>query len=171
MGNAEAKPKGNLKAASSSPRVIDKRIEQAFVKLAGSISNTLTFGQLKDVFGEDVAESLWKYLSDSKPEDAKLNFEEFSRHAASLMGMSTDIYITVFQPLLHLIKVCSEAAGAGAVSGDEQFIGNLANEMVGPVVQVARMLKPLLAGRTLCARNSAMLCRDRFLRRFWVLNL
>ncbi|CAJ0588037.1 unnamed protein product [Cylicocyclus nassatus] len=35
-----------------------------------------------------------------------------------------------FQPLLHLTKVCSEAAGAGAVAGDEQFIANLAKEMV-----------------------------------------
>ncbi|VDM84308.1 unnamed protein product [Strongylus vulgaris] len=84
----------------------------------------------KDIFGESVAESLWKFLSDSRPDDAKLSFQEFSRHAASLMGTSTDVYVVVFQPLLHLIRVCSEAAGAGAVSGDEQFLANLAKEMV-----------------------------------------
>ncbi|EYC25910.1 hypothetical protein Y032_0011g1452 [Ancylostoma ceylanicum] len=130
MGNAEGKSKDSEKSASSSSSVKnDKRVEQAFVKLAGSTSNFLTFGQLKEIFNEGLAESLWNYLSDSKSYDAKLTYQEFSRHATTLMGMSTDIYVVACQPLLHLIKLCSEAAAAGAVSGDEKFIGHLANEM------------------------------------------
>ncbi|PIO73224.1 hypothetical protein TELCIR_04816, partial [Teladorsagia circumcincta] len=35
----------------------------------------------------------------------------------------------VCQPVLTMIKHCSEAAGAGAVDGDEKFIGNLVHEM------------------------------------------
>ncbi|CAJ0601172.1 unnamed protein product [Cylicocyclus nassatus] len=131
MGNAEAKPTGRHKGSKHGnvTETVDKRVEQAFVRLAGSTSNSLTFGDLKGIFGESVAESLWNFLSDSKPYDAKLSFQEFSQHAVSLMGTSTDVYIMAFQPLLHLIKVCSEAAGAGAVAGDEQFIANLAKEM------------------------------------------
>ncbi|ETN71234.1 hypothetical protein NECAME_00923, partial [Necator americanus] len=88
------------------------------------------------VFSEGLAESLWKYLSDSKPCDATLSIDEFSRHAPSLMGTSTDIYIKVCQPVLHLIKTCSEAAGAGAVAGDEPFIRNLVNEMFLGIFEV-----------------------------------
>ncbi|KAK6739583.1 hypothetical protein RB195_008217 [Necator americanus] len=130
MGNSEGKTKEfDKSSASSTSRRIDKRVEQAFVTLTGSASTALTFGILKGVFSEGLAESLWKYLSDSKPCDATLSIDEFSRHAPSLMGTSTDIYIKVCQPVLHLIKTCSEAAGAGAVAGDEPFIRNLVNEM------------------------------------------
>ncbi|VDO30381.1 unnamed protein product [Haemonchus placei] len=133
MGNTEAKAKlskTSTTAPSMSDRSIDKRVEQAFVKLTGSTSNYLTFGNLKDVFSEGLAESLWNYLSDSKPYDDRLTLDEFARHAPSLWGTSTDVYVKVCQPVLTLVKNCSEAAGAGAVAGDEKFIGNLVHEMV-----------------------------------------
>ncbi|XGW16468.1 hypothetical protein V3C99_001713 [Haemonchus contortus] len=132
MGNTEAKAKvskTSTPAPSMSDRSIDKRVEQAFVKLTGSTTNCLTFGNLKDVFSEGLAESLWNYLSDSKPYDDRLTLEEFARHAPSLWGTSTDVYVKVCQPVLTLVKNCSEAAGAGAVAGDEKFIGNLVHEM------------------------------------------
>uniref|UniRef100_W6NDK8 TLDc domain containing protein n=1 Tax=Haemonchus contortus TaxID=6289 RepID=W6NDK8_HAECO len=132
MGNTEAKAKvskTSTAAPSMSDRSMDKRVEQAFVRLTGSTSNCLTFGNLKDVFSEGLAESLWNYLSDSKPYDDRLTLDEFARHAPSLWGTSTDVYVKVCQPVLTLIKNCSEAAGAGAVAGDEKFIGNLVHEM------------------------------------------
>ncbi|KAK6028675.1 hypothetical protein OSTOST_05239 [Ostertagia ostertagi] len=132
MGNAEAKAKAakaSTVSSSLSGRSADKRVEQAFVRLTGDTSNCLTFGNLKEVFSEGLAESLWNYLSDSKPYDGRLTLDEFARHAPSLWGTSTDVYVKVCQPVLTMIKHCSEAAGAGAVDGDEKFIGNLVHEM------------------------------------------
>ncbi|WKY00909.1 hypothetical protein Q1695_015151 [Nippostrongylus brasiliensis] len=132
MGNFDTKCKDastSSSSSSSAPARVDKRAEQAFVKLTGNSSNHLTFGMLKEVFSEGIAESLWKHLSDSKPFEDKVGLSEFSRYAPSLWGTSTDIYIRIFQPVLHLIKMCADAAGAGAVSGDEKFIGSLVHDM------------------------------------------
>ncbi|VDL84333.1 unnamed protein product [Nippostrongylus brasiliensis] len=117
MGNFDTKCKDastSSSSSSSAPARVDKRAEQAFVKLTGNSSNHLTFGMLKEVFSEGIAESLWKHLSDSKPFEDKVGLSEFSRYAPSLWGTSTDIYIRT---------------GAGAVSGDEKFIGSLVHDM------------------------------------------
>ncbi|KAK5973585.1 TLDc domain-containing protein [Trichostrongylus colubriformis] len=141
MGNTEGKAK-TAASSSSSERSVDKRVEQAFVKLTGDTSNCLTIENLKEVFSEGLAVSLWKYLSDSKPYDGKLTLEEFARYAPSLWGTSTDVYVKVCQPVLALIKQCSDAAGAGAVAGDEQFIGNLARSSIADVISWKHDLCP-----------------------------
>lgn len=131
MGNAKAKLEDARDSSSSATERIDGRAKQVFVKLTGSSSNSLTFAILKEFFSAGFAESLWSYLSDSKPFDGELSLAEFSRRAPSLWGTSTDVYVKACSPVFHLIRLCSEAAGARAVAGDEEFIGNLAHEMCG----------------------------------------
>lgn len=88
----------------------------------------ITFQKL---FGEDLAESLWKHFTGNKPHHEAMTHEEFARHALPLVGTSTDIFVRMcLSSLEHLIKISSDAAGAAAVEGDEPFIAALVKDMV-----------------------------------------
>ncbi|KJH53117.1 hypothetical protein DICVIV_00615 [Dictyocaulus viviparus] len=132
MGNTSAKIKEREKANSISyADTINPLIERAYVNLVGNTSDYLTFTHLKEVFSEELAERLWRFLSESESVDGRMTLNEFARNAVSLWETSTDIYVKICQPTQHLIKLCAEAAGAVARDGDEQFISNLARNMNG----------------------------------------
>ncbi|KAJ1366875.1 hypothetical protein KIN20_027657 [Parelaphostrongylus tenuis] len=135
MGNSPTKSKelknssSTSSSSASSSSKITPQVEKTFRNLVGNSGDHLTIEHLKKVFNEGLAEDLWKFLSDSKPFDGRLTLAEFARHVDRLWGTSTDIYVLICQPILHLIKQCAEAAGAPAMAGDEQFISNLARNM------------------------------------------
>ncbi|KAK0416698.1 hypothetical protein QR680_012637 [Steinernema hermaphroditum] len=83
-----------------------------------------------DACGDPLATNLWKYLGEDSvsPEDS-MSIDVFGRHALSLVGTSTDVYVMLLMPVHHLLRVCFEAAGVEAVQGDQKFISLLVEEM------------------------------------------
>ncbi|TKR77570.1 hypothetical protein L596_018516 [Steinernema carpocapsae] len=130
MGNTKSTDHGSNPSKAEESRPFNPRVLQAFKRLTGDTNDGLRFEALKERVGGTLATSLWKYLSDgSMGQDESMSFEQFSRHAQSLVGPATDIYIVQLMPLHHLLKVCFEAAGVDAVQGDEKFINLLVEQM------------------------------------------
>ncbi|PAV59090.1 hypothetical protein WR25_10786 [Diploscapter pachys] len=108
---------------------VDSRIDEAFRRLAAGDAY-IHYKRLVELFGGDLAESLWKHFTGDKPHHEAMTHEEFARHALPLVGTSTDIFVRMcLSSLEHLIKICSDAAGAAAVEGDEPFIAALVKDM------------------------------------------
>lgn len=59
-----------------------------------------------------------------------MNLETFSKHANSLIGMSTDIYVKLFDSVDTLLNACFEAANIIVTNDDKQFLESLKSDMV-----------------------------------------
>lgn len=59
-----------------------------------------------------------------------MNLQQFSKHARSLVGGSTDVYVKIFQSADCLLKACFEAARICETDLDEMFLKTLKADMV-----------------------------------------
>ncbi|CAJ0579345.1 unnamed protein product, partial [Mesorhabditis spiculigera] len=129
MGNEQShkvkKTHGQSASPSESPR-IDSRSTEAAKKLADS-SGKITAASLQSLFSPELADSLWKYLSEGQGDG--VTPEAAASKITPLMGTSTDIYVKICQPVHHFIKVCLEAAGGVAYDVDVGFIQSLVKKM------------------------------------------
>ncbi|CAB3402139.1 unnamed protein product [Caenorhabditis bovis] len=108
----------------------DPYIDIYYQRLKGT-NDKICYNNIQKLFDEDLTESLWRYFTNNNLEKREITRDEFHKNFKPLNGMSTDIYVKILQPVFHFVKVCSDAAGASAIQGDEAFIKTLVEKMTG----------------------------------------
>uniref|UniRef100_A0A1I7UX03 TLDc domain-containing protein n=1 Tax=Caenorhabditis tropicalis TaxID=1561998 RepID=A0A1I7UX03_9PELO len=128
MGNDHSKKKSVSESKSDVETTSENpQLDEYFNRISDG-KDAVSAEKLRQLFDQDLAESLLNYFAGSKSEKY-VTREQFHRKFTPLYGTSTDIYVKILQPVYHFIKVCSDSAGAGAIQGDEQFIKKLVEKM------------------------------------------
>uniref|UniRef100_A0A7E4W5H6 TLDc domain-containing protein n=1 Tax=Panagrellus redivivus TaxID=6233 RepID=A0A7E4W5H6_PANRE len=114
--------KGRGSASSVSPEV--KRI---FDNLTGG-EGALELSAFEEKLGE-LAKPLFEYLADGDESKTSLTLEQFSQHAQSLIGSSTDVFVKIFQPSSELLRLCFDSAKLEQPKEGDAFIKSLLEDM------------------------------------------
>ncbi|CAP33559.2 Protein CBG15190 [Caenorhabditis briggsae] len=128
MGNDHSKKKEHSEAEKSHVESSENPQLDAYFSRISDGKDAVSAEKLISLFDTDLAESLLKYFAGSKTEKF-ISREQFQAKFTPLYGTSMDIYVKILQPVHHFVKVCSDAAGASAIKGDEEFISNLVKNM------------------------------------------